>query len=86
MTKSEQYIHKSIVELLAKAQLSKSAAIAAADHAIQYGKSNRNAGFDVLLEAAKWYAKHNKAAPAPKVKREILQARLPSMPKWYVEP
>lgn len=84
MTKSEQYMHKSIVELLAKERLSKSAAIAAADHAIQYGKSNRNASFSALLEKAKFYAKHNKAAPAPTVKREIRQARLPNMPKWYV--
>lgn len=84
MTKSEQYMHKSIVELLAKERLSKSAAIAAADYAIQHGRGNKNANFSTLLEKAKYYAKHNKAAPAPAVKREIRQARLPNMPKWYV--
>lgn len=86
MLQSEQYMHKSIVESLLAGKVSASAAIAAADYAIQYGRSNKNASFSMLLDKAKFHAKHNKAAPAPTVKREIRQARLPNMPKWYVEP
>lgn len=86
MLQSEQYIRKSIKGLLIKNGASEAVAIAATEHAINYGKSNKNADFDALLGEAKWFAKHNKAAPAPTVKREIQRARLPKMPKWYVEP
>lgn len=84
MLRSEQFIRRSIKDLLIKDGAPEAVAVAATDHAIEYGKKNGRADFDALLREAKWYAKHNRAASAPSVKREIQQARLPSMPKWYV--
>lgn len=86
MTNSQKYHYDSIRKLLISGGVAEADAVGAAHHAIEYGKKNKRADFDALLHAAKWYAKHNKAAPAPSIKREIRQARLPSMPKWYVEP
>lgn len=86
MTNAEKYTLNGIRLLLVRDGITEAAANAAAHHAVSYSQMNKRADFDVLLREAKFYAKHNKAAPAPTVKREIRQARLPSMPKWYVEP
>lgn len=86
MTKSEQYHYDSIRKLLVGVGIAEADAVTASYHAVQYSRKNKQASFDAILREAKWYAKHNNAAPAPSIKREIRQARLPSMPKWYVEP
>lgn len=85
MTNSEKYHYDSIKKLLISGGVAEADAVGAAHHAIEYGKKNKRADFDALLREAKWYAKHNKATSAPSVKREIHQAKLPKMPKWYVE-
>ena len=84
MTKSEQYHYDSIKKLLISGGVAEADAVGAAHHAIGYSKKNKRADFEALLHEAKWYAKHNKATSAPSVKREIRQAKLPNMPKWYV--
>lgn len=83
MTKSEQYHYDSIKKLLIGSGIAEADAVGAAHHTIGYGKKNKRADFDTLLREAKWYAKHNRATSAPSVKREIRQAKLPNMPKWY---
>ncbi|PAV94025.1 hypothetical protein CJD50_22890 [Hafnia paralvei] len=84
MTNAEKYTLNGIRSLLVSDGTPEAAANAAAYHAVSYGQKNKRADFDALLREARFYAKHNKAAPAPAVKREIRQARLPNMPKWYV--
>lgn len=86
MTKSERYHYDSIKKLLISCGIAEADAVGAAHHAIGFSKKNKRADFEALLHEAKWYAKHNKVTSAPSIKREIRQARLPNMPKWYVEP
>lgn len=82
MLKSEQFLNGQIKKILIADGVSEAAAVAASDFAIQYGRTNKNANADRLIAEAKRYAKHNKAAPAPSIKRDMPRGRLPSIPKW----
>ena len=82
MLKSEQFLNGQIKKILIADGIPEAEAIAASAFAINYGRSNKNANADRLIAEAKRYAKHNKAAPTPSIKRDMTRGRLPSIPKW----
>lgn len=76
MNKSN-FLNRQIRQLLIASGASEAVAIAAATHAIKFAGTNKNATTEQLIAEAKRYAKYNRAAPAPSVKRDIIPMRLP---------
>lgn len=73
----EQFLRSQIRNLLLTAKYDESQANAAVIHAMDYKRTNPNAGTEILISKAKFYAKHNTRPATPERREPIRKAALP---------
>ncbi|AYN29974.1 hypothetical protein D8682_25155 [Buttiauxella sp. 3AFRM03] len=75
----EEFLRGQLKKILLAASYDDSQTGAAVEHAMDYKRTNPNAGTEIVIAKAKFFAKHNTRPATPERREPIRQAALP---KW----